>query len=126
MNPHIIIDAWDFNGFASEDFETGETINGLTGLNIRVRSKGYLEIDTSWGLETYGPGDRIVILDIASCLSKNSLWFNMFEKDPIKVINTIFLHELSHWAEEVHRSGNEHGLKWNPFLSSLLNRREEN
>lgn len=123
FNPHIIIDAWDFNGFDSESFGNEETLTDLIGMNIRVKERGYLEVDTSWGLKKFYEGDRIIIIDIASCIGST-----IYEKcmmDPVKTINFIFLHELCHWAEGVHRSGVEHSKKWTPFLLSLLKTAQE-
>jgi len=110
MNPYIIIDAWDFDGFASDC--NGVYQQGLIGNNLRVKENGWLKVETSWGIEEFFPGDKIVILDIAASISEG--------KNPIDEINLHFLHEISHWAEEVHRPGKKHGPIWSAFLRSLL------
>ena len=110
MNPYIIIDAWDFEGFSSDC--GGKILNGLIGDHVRVKEKGWLNVETSWGLRKFKPGDRIVILDVAAAVSEGG--------NPIHELNMKFLHELCHWAEDVHRPGREHGQIWNAFLNSLL------
>ena len=110
MNPHIIIDAWHFNGYSSEC--NSEEQHGLIGNYLRVKEKGSLWVNTSWGKEEFGPGDLIIILDVAAAIADG--------EDPINEVNLSFIHELCHWAEGVHRPGRKHTPIWREFLTSLL------
>lgn len=115
MNPHIIIDAWDFNGFSSEC--GSEPKHGMVGNFLRVKEKGWLWVDTSWGMKEFLPGDLVLVLDVAASVSEGG--------DPIHELNMKFIHELCHWAEGVHRPGRAHGLIWREFLNSLLKEQPE-
>ena len=110
MQPHIIIDAWDFEGFSSTCNNIAE--HGTVGCHLRVKENGWLKVETSWGIEEFYPGDRIVILDVAAAI--------LCGGDPINELTLNFLHELCHWAEDIHRPDREHGPIWNTFLALYI------
>ena len=66
MNPHIIIDAWDFNGFSSEC--GSERKHGMVGNFLRVKEKGWLWIETSWGWKEFFP-------DSSPCIPEDRTYF---------------------------------------------------
>lgn len=118
LDPYIIIDAWSFEGISvvTESFER----HGMHGVTLKIKGKGNIEVETSWGIEEFSNGDRVVIVDIASCIDVNRLENKIFNISPIEAIVKTFLHEISHWAEDVYRPDREPSRTWNPFLISII------
>jgi len=113
MNPHIIIDAWSFYGFSSEC--NGKTDHCLAGTRLKVKKNGWLKIETSWGTKDFNPGDQVIVLDVAAVAGYGGV------QRLIQNITLAFLHELCHWAEDIHRPGREHAPLWNEFLANVIN-----
>ncbi len=121
-DPTIIVDAWDWHGFDIEHTDSKKVSCGLMGVNLRVKGNGSLEADTSWGIENFTGGDKIIALDVASIVS-NLKKMGLGEKDEgIKakvccdLFTCVFVHELSHWAEEYNRPDRKHGPVWDKFF----------
>jgi hypothetical protein len=126
-NPYIIIDTWDFDGFSIQKTDTNTLKSGLMGVNIRIREKGELEVETSWGIEKFLGGDNLIIIDIAAIVSHlNKIIKNPLSDDNkviicVDLISSVLMHELSHWAEEVYRPDRGHSKKWDSFYYEKVN-----
>lgn len=120
-DPYIIIDAWDFHGFSIQKTDLDIVKSGLMGTHIRIREKGELEVETSWGIEKFFGGDKLVAVDVASIvshlrkLSKNPLNDDSKAIICADLITSVLIHELSHWAEEIYRPDREHSKRWDSF-----------
>lgn len=125
-DPYIIIDAWDWGGFSIEKTDSGTLKSGLMGVNVRIKEKGKLEVETSWGIETFSGGDKLIALDVATIVSHLKKMGKEKVNDDSKariccdLISTVLTHELSHWAEEHYRPGRAHGFVWDRFYFEFV------
>jgi hypothetical protein len=121
-DPYIIVDAWNWNGFAIGKVDSNTLRSGLMGVSIRIKGKGELEVDTSWGIERFTEGDKLVVVDVASIVSHLKELGKKHVNDCLRplicsdLISLVLLHELSHWGEEFHRSDRTHSKKWDNFF----------
>lgn len=111
MNPIKIVDAWCFNGFnfaidqnTVEIYKDDEKTCGL----LVTTNGNHVILKTPSGSEKLEPDDEVLILDVAGCIGRS-------KEKPTDAIITMFLHELSHWANEK-STAIDHQETWWPFL----------
>jgi len=124
MNPKILIDATDFNGFVIN--WRGRVFKNVVGICSVGRAFQNFTIKTSKGDYFCGPSEKLVALNIGPCVSKECLNYKEMNMSPTESIIVAFLHEMSHWGDGKirfydHRKKEfRNHDKWDDFLLELI------